>query len=66
MGDRINVRIICVTRSGNVEAPKRDLTKCKIRSEIRFLNTDGECLAEIYRPISTVYGDAMSRQNVTK
>ena len=40
--------------------------KCEVRSVIRFLNAKGEGPAEIHKQIVAVYGNVMSRQNVTK
>jgi hypothetical protein len=46
--------------------PIQNPTKCEVRSVIRFLNTKGECPAEIHKQIVAVYGKVMNRQNVAK
>jgi len=43
--------------------PIQSPAKCEVRSVIRFLNAKG---AEIHKQIVAVYGNATSRQNVTK
>jgi hypothetical protein len=40
-------------------APIQSPAKCVVRSVIRFLNTKGECPAEIHKQIVAVYGDVM-------
>jgi alkyl hydroperoxide reductase subunit AhpF len=49
-----------------VAAPIQSLAKCVVRSIIRFLNTEGERLAEIDKQIVAVYDNVMNQQNVTK
>jgi hypothetical protein len=44
-------------------APIQSPTKCEVRSVIRFLNAEGERLAEIHKQIVAVYGNVMNRQN---
>jgi hypothetical protein len=46
--------------------PIQGPSKCEVRSIIRFLNTKGECPAEIQKQIVAVYGDIMNQQNVMK
>ena len=40
--------------------------KCEVRSVIRFLNTEGERPAEIYKQTVAIYGNVMNQQNLTK
>jgi len=47
-------------------APIQSPAKCEVRSVIRFLNAKRVRPAEIHKQIVAVYGDVMSRQNVTK
>ena len=47
-------------------APVKSPSKCEVRSVIEFLKAKGERPAEIYKHIDAVYGNVMSRQNVTK
>jgi transposase len=47
-------------------APIRSPAKCEVRPVIRFLSAKGERPAEIHKQIIAVYGNVMSRQNVTK
>ena len=47
-------------------APIQSPAKCEVPSVIRFLNAKGERPAEIHKQIVAVYGNDMSRQNVTK
>jgi len=47
-------------------APIQSPIKCEVRSVIRFLNAKGERPAEIHKQIFAVYGNVMTRQNVTQ
>jgi len=47
-------------------APIQSLAKWEVHSVIRFFNAKGERPAEIHKQIVAVYGNVMSRQNVTK
>jgi len=47
-------------------APNQSPAKCEVRSVIGFLNEKVERPAEIHKQIVAVYGNVMSRQNVTK
>jgi hypothetical protein len=49
-----------------IAAPIQSPAKCEVRSVIRFLNAKGARPVEIHEQIVAVYGNVMSRQNVTK
>lgn len=44
----------------------RNTAKYEVHTVIGFLNPIGECLVEIYRQITAVYGDTITQQNVSK
>jgi len=47
-------------------APIQSLSKCEVRSVIRFLNAKGERPAEIHKQIIADFGEGMNLQNVVK
>ena len=47
-------------------APIQNPAKCEVRSVIRFLHARGQRPADIHKEIVSLYGNIMSRQNVTK